>query len=256
MLPSIIKFNNLISPHKGQVMPLFVSDLPTTLSSSTYNLLYTNSLHNNNKIMTDALNPYNIPLNKINNKVIDVHYTFVKNNHIKNNNDLDAVLHSNDTGIFKVYLNEKKSIFFNDGVYNNKYMQKYIDVLNNHFCKLTRLSGGKIKVSHLTHNPIDMNNFTFLSSIDLNNKQNNQFISNISFELDENMINVTNNKYNKDLCDLIINSNITTNAISEECVFHFSNNKKYDLNFYDEVKNELILNTDLAMEILEPLLNK
>jgi hypothetical protein len=262
MVPSILKFNNLINSNKLKTTPLFSSNLPSPLESVVHNTLYKDSLYYKNNIFIEALNPHNVPQDEINQKVIDVYYTFIKNKNIKNNSNLDQLFNGNSTGIFKINLDEKKSIFFNDGIYHNKYIQEYISVLDNHFCKVTRLNNGKIKLSHLTHHPTDMNKFTFLSNTDLTNQQKAQFISNISFELDENIISGIfpiqnlNNNYNKSLCDLVVGSDHSINAVSEECLFHFSNNKQYDFTFYKEVENELFINSDLAIEILSPLLNK
>lgn len=262
MVPSIIKFNNLINSNKLKTTPLCSSNLPNPLEAVVHNTLYKNSLHYKDKMFIEALNPHNLSLNEIDKKVIDVHYTFIKNKNIKTNLNLDQLFNGNSTGIFKINLDEKKSIFFNYGIYHNRYIQEYMSVLNNHFCKVTRLNNGKIKLSHLTHHPIDMNKFTFLSNTDLMNQQKAQFISNISFELDENMINGIfpienlNNNYNQSLCALVVGSNHPINVVSEECLFHFSNNKQYDFTFYKEVENELFFNSDLAIEILSPLLNK
>ena len=259
MLQTFLKMNNLMNAAMGSTVPLFSSSLPSPLSSVAYSSLYKYALHDKNKILTEALNPHNIPLDEINNKVIDVHYAFIKSKNILSNSILDSKLGNGDTGIFKVFLDVKKSIFFYDGIYSNRYMQEYVNVLNNHFCKITRLGNGKIKISHLTHHPTDMNNFTFISNVDLNNKQKGQFLSNISFELDENVINnirCINMNCSVELYNSIINNNYQVNNISEECLFHFSNNQNYDLALYEEVKDELLLNSDLAMDILISLLNK
>lgn len=121
---------------------------------------------------------------------------------------------------------------------------------------MTRLSNGKIRISHVTHNPPNLNNFTYVSSTDLNGAKKPQFISNFSIELDENSISSIFSVYPNNNCVIsIIHNNYLTQNISEESFFHFFNNKKYDCNLKNQVKEELNLNINDAMEMLNLFLN-
>lgn len=260
MTSNIIKFNNLISPLKGKVTPLYTSDLPDVQSSTLNYVFYNYASKINNQLVTGALNPYHVSEDKIREKVTDVCYTSVKNKKIVPNINLDKDFPVGSSKILRLNLDKTNSIYCSDGSFDNNFISTYLKVLKYHWVKCTRLDNGKVLSRHLTHNPPDVNQFTFISNYDLDGKQKPQFISNISFEFDENMIKSMSeflpSTKNINIFNSIISNNYETSVISEECLFHYTSIKKYDSTLYNEVRDEISSNIDLAMEILELTLNK
>lgn len=170
MFSSVFKFNNLISPTKGKITPLHTVDLPGPLPSALYNTIHDVGLKTGNSLIISALNPHNIPRDKIVEKVIDVQYSSVKNKNILLNTYLDHDLPVGATKILRLKLDKTNSTYFKEGSLNTNFVDTYISVLNEHPIKCTRLGNGKIKLTHITHNPTDMNNFIYISNKDLYGK--------------------------------------------------------------------------------------
>lgn len=101
MLSTILRFNNLLSPIKIQ-QPLLTSELPTALSSVYHNSAYKYSLEVKNTYISSLLNPYKIPKEQIDMKVIDVHYTLVKNKNIQFNTSLDPIIPIGETQVVRL----------------------------------------------------------------------------------------------------------------------------------------------------------
>lgn len=239
--------------------PLPTSEIPTTFHSACHHVGHRYGLVTNNQGIIEAFNPYRVSKDKMSNTFIDIAYTSIKNKQIQYNTDLNIIdFPVGVKQIVRLTFDPTRSIYFSEGVYNHDVIQLRLKMLEGHFCLLERLGNGKIRVSNLTHNPTDISKFTYISNIDLVGKQKPQFLSNCSIDLDENIISSIDILERDDsyvhTYNSLINNNYETTTISEESIFHLIKNKKYDYNLKDQVKEELNLNIDDAMEVFTQLI--
>jgi hypothetical protein len=166
------------------------SELPSGKSSINHIMSHRYAQITKNDALKTALNPYNVPVEKMHNKAVDVIYTEVKEKKIPFNSYLDVDLPIGDKKLCVIRLDKSKSTYYSDGIYdNNSLMNTYLHVFNTHPCKVQRIGNGKILVTHITHTPPKPieNDFNYISGVDVSNNNRAQFISRKVFEFDENM---------------------------------------------------------------------
>lgn len=157
-----------------------------------------------------------------------------------------------------IKIDETKSIFAKEDIYNQKDIQAYLNVLDNHLCKISRLGNGKVRIEHLTHNPINQSNFTYLGNKDLYGQLRAQYQSTTSFEIDENMITFMApiNTANPDLYNKIIQENQSLNIISEKSFFFNYNNGIRDFKYYSDVKDQIMSHHEVFTDIISDIFEK
>ncbi len=142
-----------------------------------------------------------------------------------------------------------------------------------HMLQNSELPSGKSSINHiLSHSYAQITNNDALKTalnpynvpvqqmqskaVDVANYNRAQFLSRRSFEFDENMV-VYIKEYrpyncNMQVYDSIVNNNYEVHKFSEKSVFHQAELKKYDNNLFSEVKSDLVINIDEAMELIRP----
>lgn len=259
MISSLSLFSKFTIYKHGLQRPLSTSEIPTTFHSACHHVGHRYGLVTNNTGIIDVFNPYRVSKEKMSNTLIDIAYTSIKNKQIQQNIDLN--MEDFPVGIKQIVrltFDPTRSIYFSEGVYYNDIIKLRLKMLERHFCLFERLENGKIRVSNLTHSPTDISKFTYISNIDLIGKQKPQFLSNCSIDLDENIISSIDVLERDDsyvhTYNSLINNNYETTTISEESIFHLIKNKKYDPNLFPQLKEELNLNIDDAMEVFTQLI--
>lgn len=252
LINSIDKFNNVIGLKKAPLNSKYAIDnLPSKYDINMVHYYRTKMKQEGRYEWLHNLND-----KELLKKEVDVYYASDRWNSLANTNTTTFIndkMKSNTNGICKINIDLKKSIFANDSVYENESLNKTIEAVNRHPCKVTRIGNGKISVEILTSKPTNQHDFVFISNTNLNGKPMPQFKSTVAILIDENMVDNIEliNPSNKELCYSILTNNQISHYVSEESFFHYENKTQHNPEYYEYIEYNMMQSYDYFNKLFD-----
>lgn len=260
LIDSIDKLNNVIGPKKTPLSSRFaINNLPNKYNIDMIHYYRTKMKQEGKYEWLQNLNTYNLNDKELLKKGINVYYANDKWSSLTNTNTTTLVsieMESNTSGICRINIDPKKSIFIDDSVYENEFLNKTIESINGHPCKVTRIGNSRISVEILTSKPINQHDFVFISNTNLNGKSMPQFKSKVSILLDEKIVDSIDllKPLNEELCHNILTNNQISHYVSEESFFHYENKTQYSSEYCEYIEYNMMQSYDYFNKLFDGIL--
>jgi hypothetical protein len=168
-------------------------------------------------------------------------------------NDISEELSVGDSGIFYIGIDPSLSMFEDTDMYNKTPMAQLVDAINYHPCAVTNLGDGRYGIQLGTHTPnIKYGSFEFVSHIDLEGKQRDQYVMTQVFEVPGRMITYLK-EYpvcNMSLRNDLLSSNSVSTVITEESLLPFFGDIKIPNGILRHIKKLMVEDGDVIQSLL------
>jgi hypothetical protein len=221
------------------------------------------------QVLSDAVNPQRKDSVFLMEKVKETYYCNAKESLINDsvrNSGLNSYFTEGDVAFGKVKIDPNYSAYANEGIYSHPEIIEIIKVLEGHFCKITRLHNGKIRLEHFTHNPPNNSPyFSYIGNLDFMNEARGQYKSTACFELSENVITEIVRPLrvpNEQLLSTVMSDSNLVCTLTEQSFFYFSNNGKRESKYADVAFSNMLENMNkledspIYLEFLDLFLGK
>jgi len=148
-----------------------------------------------------------------------------------------------------------KAVFYNENIYNTPEILKYINILQAHYVKITKLNDVEIFIEHFTQKPFNTSDFMYISNFNIEGKLKAQFQSVHSWRVNKNvLVEFKEYKINDPvLANKLLTNNYSNNIFSEETFFHLHNNcnrEMYEDYYLNQAKEDLSEYTEVATDFI------